>query len=353
MLFLFMGMLFLPNDMMKVETLLTYQSIPEAHDPIIGIVDVVMDKNDNLYILDVDSRKIFSWNKKGEFLSSFGRQGNGPGEFAFNPTYRYYYNLTILDDQLLIWDMNAKKIDFFTFKGDYIKSVPLLTDGTIKYLEANKSSNVVVLKVNYYEKGTPKNEIHLYNKEMKHVKRILSFKSETLMPRYHNGSLMGFRLQAFKPALWVYANPGFDGFIIGDESTRRIDLYDSEGIKKFSVDLQVPSLDIYPDFMEEFKEDIANRRDILEVTYPDKMPYYSMVLPVKEFGYFVANVSEVNNIFRGYIVSYEGKTIGKFDITCGDLGIIEAVNDHLIVGTFLEDKDQFEIKEIKFVASPP
>lgn len=349
LLFLLSTFLFSDN-LVKLETRMTYERVPEDEGPMVSIVDMVMDRHDNLYVLDVDARKIFCWNSKGKYLKSFGRSGNGPGEFNFDPSYRYYYNLTILNDQLVLWVFGAQRLDFFKLDGTFLHSKYLPTSGNVRYLEANKSGNLMVLKHNYYQKGAPKYELHLYDANLKRIKRMGVYKADNRTPRYHNGNFLGWRLFAFKHSVWVHGNPGFDGALIGPHEGARIDLFDGKGDKKFSVELQIPKIDIPEHFMKEYKEVLESRpNNILETIYPDKMPYYDTLLPVPEFGYFVANNTAINRIYEGYLVSYEGKPLGRVRLQCGELGQIDTLNGHFIHGAYLEDDDDYEIKEIKFV----
>lgn len=46
------------------------------------ITDLCIDKENNLYVADSKLHKIFKFNKNQEFLISFGREGQGPGEFT-------------------------------------------------------------------------------------------------------------------------------------------------------------------------------------------------------------------------------------------------------------------------------
>ena len=68
-----------------------------------------------LYILDRKLFKIFLFDKNGKFLSSFGKHGEGPQEFA---TLR---NLFPIDKFLIVVD--DRNIHYYSEEGKYIKSV--------------------------------------------------------------------------------------------------------------------------------------------------------------------------------------------------------------------------------------
>jgi hypothetical protein len=45
------------------------------------ITSICVDREDNLYVADSGHHRIFKFDSDGKFISSFGRQGQGPGEF--------------------------------------------------------------------------------------------------------------------------------------------------------------------------------------------------------------------------------------------------------------------------------
>lgn len=55
-----------------------------------SISDICCDKEGNLYVADSGWNKIFKFNSEGKFLLSFGREGQGPGEFVAQPNALFY-----------------------------------------------------------------------------------------------------------------------------------------------------------------------------------------------------------------------------------------------------------------------
>jgi len=82
------------------------------------IRDVGVDDDENIYILDFKEAHIKVFNKKGEYLRTIGKRGQGPGEIQ-RPT-----NLVITPGgKILVNDRGARFIHYFTLSGNYIRSV--------------------------------------------------------------------------------------------------------------------------------------------------------------------------------------------------------------------------------------
>ncbi len=79
------------------------------------LFDLNIDKDFNIYTLDYSDQKVRIYDKNGIFLNSFGRRGQGPGEFI-EPT-RILINSK---SQIIIYDQKSERITYFTKDGNYI-----------------------------------------------------------------------------------------------------------------------------------------------------------------------------------------------------------------------------------------
>jgi len=88
------------------------------------ITDIGCDDEGNLYVADSGWNKIFKFNARGEFLFSFGQEGQGPGEFLGQP-HAYHLKLSVGKNKLIyILDRGNRRISLFDYKGQWIKSFP-------------------------------------------------------------------------------------------------------------------------------------------------------------------------------------------------------------------------------------
>jgi hypothetical protein len=69
----------------------------------------------NVYLLDMKYFKFFVFSPEGEFLFSFGKRGEGPGELKFPFSFFIQGNYIIVPDQ--------GRIHYFTKKGKFVKTV--------------------------------------------------------------------------------------------------------------------------------------------------------------------------------------------------------------------------------------
>ena len=82
--------------------------------------DVVLDDAGNLYILDAGNCRIQKFDPEGKFLESFGREGQGPGEFN-SPA-----SLDIdAVGNLIVADSRSRKIQIFSTEGNLRKTITL------------------------------------------------------------------------------------------------------------------------------------------------------------------------------------------------------------------------------------
>jgi hypothetical protein len=106
---------------------------------------------------------IFKLGPEGvSFVKSFGRAGQGPGEFD------YIYTVRPFKDHLDI--PGSHKLARFSLDGDYVSEVPV-TVGVFKGAAYRLGDGYVVRDLNFDEKGST-TAIRLYDKDFKLVKEI-------------------------------------------------------------------------------------------------------------------------------------------------------------------------------------
>lgn len=85
----------------------------------------VIDRNDKYFILDrYDARTVVSFTHDGKPYASYGRTGNGPGEYVFP------LDIDVRDSTVYILDSSSKKLIIYSEHGTYIgeKPVPFFAD---------------------------------------------------------------------------------------------------------------------------------------------------------------------------------------------------------------------------------
>jgi hypothetical protein len=89
---------------------------------IIGGIEV--DDRENIYILDRISTTIKVFNKRGEFLRTFGKTGQGPGEMQ-RPSFLQITE----EEELVIGDPSTRRLIYFSLQGDFLRQTLLAKIG--------------------------------------------------------------------------------------------------------------------------------------------------------------------------------------------------------------------------------
>ncbi len=122
------------------------------------IDDLCCDDENDLYVADAGWNKIFKFNAKGKFVLSFGRKGQGPGEFNSAPLSSPLRITFGNDGNIYITDPGNNRLSIYNKNGEFQKSFSLPQrcrdkaqtnkDGDI-YLISNSGENVI----NCYDKN--------------------------------------------------------------------------------------------------------------------------------------------------------------------------------------------------------
>lgn len=82
--------------------------------------DVVLDASDNLYVLDTGHHRIQKYGPDRKYLSTIGREGDGPGELK-GPVH-----LNIVNNELVVNSSREQKVHYFTLDGKYISTTRVI-----------------------------------------------------------------------------------------------------------------------------------------------------------------------------------------------------------------------------------
>lgn len=84
---------------------------------LVNFSKIFNDKNGNIYLFDADEIKAFQFDKYGNFLGSFIREGQGPGEFSNG----FFVSLHFIKNE--IWAVDPRKISRFDEYRNFISDI--------------------------------------------------------------------------------------------------------------------------------------------------------------------------------------------------------------------------------------
>ena len=187
----------------------------------LGLTDIWywfdVDSEGNIYLLDFRGTSefwIFKFDKSGNSLTSFGRRGQGPGEFQRPGMIR-----VTNEDELAVVDMN-RKLSLLDRKGAVIKEIPLSSNnGVLIPLNANRY--LMSESIQYpSEDISSRISLYLCNEDLQKLKEMVSM--ETPNPLKTN-RLMGV------PTVPIFSITDKSFFLWDPKRGYEISEYDFEG----------------------------------------------------------------------------------------------------------------------------
>lgn len=94
----------------------------EEYNFFVKITSLCVDTDNNLYVADSGQHRIFKFDHQGEFINSFGSQGQGPGDFL--GILRMSFGN---DGRLYITDDGNWRLSTFSSRGEFTQQFPIAT----------------------------------------------------------------------------------------------------------------------------------------------------------------------------------------------------------------------------------
>jgi hypothetical protein len=309
------------------------QPIPEDLDLFLeNPAHMDLDDDGNLYVVDLDAAKIFIWDAQGQYKGHFGKKGEGPGEFAFNGSAGGPHGyVSIVGNDIYIYDGGKRTLSVFdtelNFKSRDNFKMP---GGRAEYFQILEDGRIFLYNSSYFS-DVPYKKIAFYSKDMEELKQIYQAKDETWEYGEENGNRRVI-LKIFSPGIMTHFDTFNKEIIVGNPSSPKFEIYGSDGNLKRTVDVKLVQQDVTRDDIEEWEsQEWVSRSTFFKMTYMDKKPYYSNVLPFKDKGYLVYLQSPVYGKASGIFVDRQGKTKGRFTMALGEGGWMSSVDGRIFV----------------------
>ncbi len=200
------------------------------------ISGIAVDREERIYVLDYTEANVKVFDKKGHYLRTIGKKGQGPGEMA-SP---FSINITP-DDEIVIQDLNNRRIIFLSLDGNFIKSLST-AEWIIVGSKTDSKGNIIAVVSNMQ----PDQHIIELRKFDRELNPLVSFRSIST-PRKSSA------FNPFGPDIsWALTDN--DCVICGYPENYELDVYDPEGNPIKKIHKEAKPIKVSQDEIKEAKK---------------------------------------------------------------------------------------------------
>ena len=256
------------------------------------IDDLCCDNEGNLYVADSGWNKIFKFSPEGKFLGSFGREGQGPGEFMANPRLRQLRITFGNDGKFYVYNLGNNRLSIFSRNFEFIKAQVIPFNFRLLDTPAVNSDGDIYLVARIGHKL-----IHHFNKNLELKSSFLEGKEHFQFPFHKPEKLSPFvgefdlrKRITGKNHIIAVSNYALTVFHFNDQD---------ELVNKFQVNNEL--------FIKDFSERIKQLKKDKKKRQGGILPFYLFIDPQEKICLAYYNKSLKN--FEIYRYSLEGKLI--------------------------------------------
>jgi len=344
---LFLSLIFSAQFGLKVDT--TFD-IPDTDEYFLeNPLSFDIDQDGNLYMVDGEAKVIFSWDKNGKFLKTIGKPGQGPGEFSFSgrgPSMGFIY---VIDSKLYIFDGIKRKVMIYGVDGKFIESPEL-------NLPRSRTEDFIVLDDNRFlvhfrrfKDDRFVKVIRVIDNTGKEVKVYRDQEDDTVKFKMQNGRPSNMTFKVYNPTLTIGFNAASSDLLIGHSGDPFLEIHDKSGASK-KIQLPIVQRDVTQADQDEFNASRAEtqRRRPVKFTFPEKMPFYSKLVPLEDGSILAYHESPYDHKLDGFIMDREGNAKGKLSAILGEGGGLLNARGKLLKYS-LNEEDEFEFSLVSLV----
>jgi len=329
------------------EPTLTLENPPEEKDLYLqSVLHIEIDDKGRFYASDFPSARIFYWKPDGSFEGTFGRKGEGPGEFNFGaslgPPMGY---INVLEDKIYIYDGASRTVTVLDRAFEFVDRITF--DGL-----GGKINNFHVLGPgrflfydSYFCEEKACRRALIYNEKGQLTATWRETPDDTWSLNQNNGKVY---LYIWQPTLATDFSRLRGEAVIAHSSEPSLDIFSPKGEKLRTVTMDIPKKSVTQDDIDEYNAQTWLRdNDQVKPVFPDEKSYFDQILTLKD-GYLVYHASPLYGIAEGYLVDWNGKALGRFRLACGEGGGLFAPRGRLMAA-IVDDAGDFQLRELKAV----
>lgn len=152
-----------------------------------SITGICCDDKNNLFVADSGLNKILKFDPTGKFLISFGREGQGPGEFLGNAKGGRNLKISFGNDgKIYVMDAGNKRLSIFSVNGSFIRQF-VIRDFPYDSAAVNSKGDIYLLSKSGIKL------IDCYDFNFKFKTALIGLESHLQFPYDKPSSLIGLR----------------------------------------------------------------------------------------------------------------------------------------------------------------
>lgn len=301
--------------------------------------DLLMDKEQRLYVLDSSAKTVFVWGPDGTYLTNLGRAGEGPGEFIFRARSRSM--LSYDGESVYVLDSDAGKIHLFRDL-KFHNTIPKPNHfHLVVFMRHLKNGKILITQMEYRNK-VPYSRMVLTDADFNVVKELQRFKDDTFK-RNENG---GWDYHAFTRRPMVHASYELDYFLISDTRSETVDIYDLDGNLTKKIKVPMPQNRLTEEKKQQLRDQVRWAKPPHRVFFPEYGERFTSFMPIGDQQVFVYLRDYHSGTLDGKIIDWQGKDLGVGHMTLGVEGKLDVFPSQLI--SIVEDEDgNFVVKAIQ------
>ncbi len=139
-----------------------------------GLIGIAVDSKDDIFVLDAENDRVQKFDSKGILLATFGRKGQGPGEFGGQPELIHLDQ----DGNIYVFDSSTGgRLSEFNNGGKFIETIPA-PSGTIDFVVLNNKN--ILLLASFRSKEEMRRGVAIISRQGKRLKNLAEYVWHTL-----------------------------------------------------------------------------------------------------------------------------------------------------------------------------
>jgi len=294
------------EDVFSLEEELSIGEVKGTEEYMFSRIGLDVDEEGNMYVLETREAKIRVFDKYGNHVLSFGKQGQGPGEMMIPTTTGFQITPR---NEIMVYDPPARRFVFFSLDGKYLRIVSSATVMEVLNPVSVTSTGKFIAQTNpppIYDKG-----LKIFDADLNAIKIIAMLKAF-----YKEGEI-----NALRPSFFFVVSP--EDFIIWGHSDRyELNILSLEGKLEKKITKNCIPIEVTEDYKERVRELFESRLSSLDgsqmkLAFPKYFPAIGNLTMDDTGRLFVETYEEAKNR-TGYhyfdVFSPEGMYIAKIPL---------------------------------------